>query len=220
MTISLTFLIDEVRLFMFKYACIKAGGIMVYQIKKNADRKYTWQDYLTWSDEERWEVIDGVAYDMSPSPTPRHQIIAGNIYRILGNNLHGKPCRPLIAPLDVYLDDFNFVQPDVMIVCDKEKIKDRIYGPPDLVIEVLSPSTSLKDKRIKKSLYERFCVKEYILVHPEEMFIERYSLIESKYREPDIFGPQEVLNLTSVEGIDISLWEVFEVSPPETEASK
>src|SRR3989339_550776 len=161
---------------------------MRYQIKKDADKKYTWQDYLTWPDEERWEVIDGVAYDMSPSPTPRHQIIAGNFYRILGNKLQGKPCRPLMPPLDVYLDDFNFVQPDVMIVCNKEKIKDRIYGPPDMVIEVLSPSTSLKDKRIKRSLYERFGVKEYILVHPEEMFIERYSLCSAKNGRCPYFG--------------------------------
>ena len=189
---------------------------MRYQIKKDADKKYTWQDYLTWPDEERWEVIDGVAYDMSPSPTERHQRIVLNLGSILRTKLGSNPCKVYVAPLDVYLDDFNFVQPDVMIVCNKEKIKDRIYGPPDMVIEVLSPSTSLKDKRIKKALYERFGVKEYILVHPEEMFIERYSLVEGKFREPDIFGPQEVLNLTSVEGIDISLWEVFEVSPPET----
>ena len=192
---------------------------MRYQIKKDAEKRYTWQDYLTWPDEERWEVIDGVAYDMSPSPTERHQRIVLNMGSILRTKLGSNPCKVYVAPLDVYLDDFNFVQPDVMIVCNKEKIKDRIYGPPDMVIEVLSPSTSLKDKRIKRSLYERFGVKEYILVHPEEMFIERYSLVEGKFREPDIFGPQEVLNLISVEGIDISLWEVFEVSPPETEAS-
>ena len=190
---------------------------MRYQIKKDAEKRYTWQDYLTWPDEERWEVIDGVAYDMSPSPTERHQRIVLNMGSILRTKLGSNPCKVYVAPLDVYLDDFNFVQPDVMIVCNKEKIKDRIYGPPDMVIEVLSPSTSLKDKRIKRSLYERFGVKEYILVHPEEMFIERYSLVEGKFREPDIFGPQEVLNLTSVEGIDISLWEVFETAPPEAE---
>ena len=190
---------------------------MRYQIKKDADKKYTWRDYLTWPDEERWEVIDGVAYDMSPSPTERHQRIVLNMGSILRTKLGSNPCKVYVAPLDVYLDDFNFVQPDVMIVCNKEKIKDRIYGPPDMVIEVLSPSTSLKDKRIKKALYERFGVKEYILVHPEEMFIERYSLADGKFREPDIFGPQEVLNLTSVEGMDISLWEVFETAPPEAE---
>ena len=190
---------------------------MRYQIKKDAEKKYTWQDYLTWPDEERWEVIDGVAYDMSPSPTERHQRIVLNMGSILRTKLGSNPCKVYVAPLDVYLDDFNFVQPDVMIVCNKEKIKDRIYGPPDMVIEVLSPSTSLKDKRIKKALYERFGVKEYILVHPEEMFIERYSLADGKFREPDIFGPQEVLNLTSVEGMDISLWEVFETAPPEAE---
>jgi len=186
---------------------------MGQQIKKDAEKKYSWQDYLAWPDEERWEVIDGVAYDMSPSPTERHQRIVLNLGSILRTKLAGNPCKVYVAPLDVYLDDFNFVQPDVFVVCDSNKIKDKIYGPPDLIVEVISPHTSLKDKRTKKHLYEKFGVKEYILFHPEEMFIERYSMIDGKFREPDIFGPQEVLNLTAVEGINISLWEVFEVSP-------
>lgn len=188
---------------------------MGYPLKKKSEKKYTWNDYLTWPDEERWEVIDGVAYDMSPSPTPRHQIITGNFYRILGNKLEGKQCRPFIAPLDIYLDDYNFVQPDVLVICDEKKIKDRIYGAPDLVIEVLSQPTSLKDKREKRALYERFGVKEYVIVYPEDMFIERYSLHKGRFKEPDIFGSNEVLNLSSLEGIEIRLWEVFEVEPPQ-----
>lgn len=188
---------------------------MGFQLKKRTERRYSWQDYLTWPEEERWEVIDGVAYNMTPSPTSRHQIVAGNVHRILGNKLQGKSCRPFIAPLDVYLDDFNFVQPDVFVVCDENKIKEKIYGAPDLIIEVLSPATSLKDKREKKILYEKFGVKEYIIVYPDEMFIERYGLAESKFKEPDILGPEEVLNLSSLEGVEIALWEVFEVAPPE-----
>jgi len=203
---------------------------MGYPLKKKADRKYTWNDYLTWPDEERWEVINGVAYDMSPSPTPRHQIITGNFFSILKDKLKGKRCRPLIAPLDVYFDDYNFVQPDVLVICDEKKIKDRIYGAPDLVIEVLSPSTSLKDMREKRALYEKFGVKEYIIVSPENMFIERYSLLTpplppgemievkgdvKKFKEPDILGSNEVITLSSLEGIEIQLWEVFEVEPPD-----
>jgi Uma2 family endonuclease len=188
---------------------------MGHLLKKKDNRRYTWSDYLTWSDEERWEVIDGVAYDMSPSPVTKHQIITGNFYRILGNKLQGKKCRPFIAPLDVYFDDYNFVQPDVFVVCDEKKIKNRIYGAPDLVIEVLSPSTSLKDMREKKSLYEKFGVKEYVIVSPEDMFIERYCLSEGKFKEPDILGINDVITLTSLEGIEIKLWEIFEVEPPD-----
>lgn len=184
---------------------------------KKGEKKHTWADYLTWPDEERWEVIDGIAYNMTPSPTAKHQQVAGNLYGILRDKLRGKPCRPFIAPLDVYLDDYNFIQPDVMVVCDGKKIRDRIYGAPDLIIEVLSPTTSLKDKREKKSLYERFGVKEYVIVHPVEMFIERYRLVKGKYKESGILGAEEVLKLSSLEGVEIPMWEVFEVEPPKPE---
>ena len=185
------------------------------QLQKS-NRKYTWQDYLNWPDDERWEVINGAPYNMTPSPSFRHQKIAGNFHGILRNKLQGKSCIPLIAPLDVYFDDYNFVQPDVMVVCDEKKIRDKIYGAPDLVIEVLSPATSTKDKREKKALYERYGVKEYIIVYPDELFIERYCLSGEKFKEPDIFGARDVLSLTSIEGIDVPLWEVFDVTPPES----
>lgn len=182
--------------------------------RKRADRKYTWQDYLTWPDEERWEVIDGEAYDMTPSPSPRHQIIAGNFYAVLREKLKGKRCQPFIAPLDVYFDDYNFVQPDVLVVCDRSKIRDRVYGAPDLVVEVLSPATGLKDKREKKALYERFGVKEYIVIHPDEMLVERYWLEGERFQGSDVFGATERLGLKALEGIEVSLWEIFETEPP------
>lgn len=183
--------------------------------RKKTERRYTWQDYLTWPDEERWEVINGEAYDMTLSPTERHQRIVINFGSILRTKLSSSPCQVYVAPLDVYLDDLNFVQPDVFVVCDKAKIRDRIYGVPDIVIEVISPATSLKDKREKKTLHERFRVREYIIVHPDEMFIERYSLADDRFKEPDIIGAEEVLNLSFMEGIDIPLWEVFDIAPPE-----
>ncbi|MBI4745712.1 MAG: Uma2 family endonuclease [Deltaproteobacteria bacterium] len=178
--------------------------------------KYTWQDYLDWSDDERWEVIEGVAYNMTPSPSFTHQKIAGNVYGILRDKLRGKPCTPAIAPLDVYLDDINFVQPDVMVVCDKNKLKEKIYGAPDVIIEVLSPHTSLKDKREKKALYERNGVKEYVIVDPLEQYVERFLPgPDGSYSKGDVFGPKEVLPLKSLDGLEISLWEVFEVEGPE-----
>lgn len=189
---------------------------MGYALKKNeGDCKFTWNDYLSWPDSERWEVIDGVAYNMTPSPTVRHQVLAGNLHNILKNGLKGKKCRAFIAPLDVYLDDTNFVQPDVLVVCDESKIKDKIHGAPDLIIEVLSPSTSLKDKREKKTLYEKFGVKEYIIVDPLEQYVERFHLgANGSFSVGDVFGPKEVLPLKSLEGLEIALWEVFEVEGP------
>jgi len=188
---------------------------MGHPSKKQAGVKYTWQDYLTWPDDERWEVIDGHAYAMTPSPTPRHQDIVGNFYVALKERLKGKTCQVFIAPLDVRFDEYNFVQPDVLVVCDPAKIKDRVYGAPDLVIEVLSPSTGLKDKREKKALYERFGVREYILVHPEELLIERYWLDGGKFLGPDLLGAGERLLVRVLEDLEIALWDVFEVAPPE-----
>lgn len=183
-------------------------------LRTKGEKKYTWQEYLTWPDDERWEVIDGAAYDMTPSPSFQHQKVAGAFHAILREKLKGTRCVAAIAPLDVYLDDFNFVQPDVLVVCDEKKIRDRIFGAPDLVVEVLSPSTSLKDRREKKNLYEKFGVREYVIVHPEEMLVERFFLGEGGFGGPDVFGSQEVLPLLFLEGMEVRLWEVFEVQPP------
>lgn len=174
------------------------------------NNKYTFQDYLTWPDEERWEIIDGDAFNMTPAPGSKHQLIAGSFYRILGNQLVGKSCTAFIAPTDVVLSDYNVVQPDVFVVCDKKKITDaNIQGAPDLVIEVLSPSTSLKDKREKKTLYEKFGVKEYIIIAPLEKYAERTLLEDGRYARPEIFGPRDTLVLRSLEDVEIKLVEVF-----------
>lgn len=186
-------------------------------LKKKSAKVYTWQDYLTWPDDERWEVIDGKAYDMSPSPTSMHQKIVLNFASILKSKLSDGKCKVFIAPLDLYLDDYNFVQPDVMVVCDEKKIKDRIYGAPDLIIEVLSPSTSIRDKREKKALYEKFKVREYIVIDPEGMVVEKNCLISGRYKGPFILSSTEVLRLASLEKLEVPLWEVFEVAAPEQE---
>lgn len=183
---------------------------MGYPAKKELNKKYSWQDYLKWPDAERWEVINGKVYDMSQSPTLKHQDIAGNFFALLKSALKGHSCRVFIAPLDVYFDDTNFVQPDVIVVCDKTKIKDKIHGAPDLIIEILSPATAIKDKKEKKNLYESFGVREYVLADPEEMFVERYFLKDSKYIEAEVFGPQETMPILSLQNVEIALQYVFE----------
>ncbi|MFN3396766.1 MAG: Uma2 family endonuclease [Thermodesulfovibrionales bacterium] len=193
---------------------------MGYPLKKDGVERFTWQDYLTWPEEERWEVIGGKAYNMSPSPTERHQRILVNLTVQLNEKLRGTPCRVYAAPLDVYFDDYNFVQPDVFVVCDKNKIKDKIYGAPDLIIEVLSFFTAVKDRKIKKELYEKFGVREYILVHPEENYIEIFLLTAGGYSEPDIIGADEVFKSGIFENLEIPLWEVFEVAKPEIQINE
>jgi Uma2 family endonuclease len=187
---------------------------------KRIDKKYTYADYLTWPDEERWEIIDGEAYDMTPAPTTGHQKIAGRIYAGFEVALAGKPCVPFISPTDVVLDATNIVQPDVFVVCDKTKITDaNIQGAPDLVVEVLSPSTTVKDKREKKALYERFGVREYILVHPRDEIVDRYRLVDGRYLSEDVFNWDETLTLTALPELMFNLWEIFgkELPPEEGE---
>ncbi len=179
-------------------------------VAQKTDRKYNYEDYLKWPETERWELIEGVAYDMTPSPSFRHQAVAGALYRLLGNKLADKSCIPVIAPTDVVLSEHDVVQPDVFIVCDKKKITEaNVQGAPDLIIEVLSPSTALKDRKEKKALYEKYGVKEYILADPIEGYVERYALESGRYGTPEIFGPQDLLRLHSIEGIEIPLGEAF-----------
>ncbi len=118
------------------------------------DTLFTWADYRTWPDDERWELITGVAYAMSPTPSTRHQIVTVNLLSRLTQYLSGKPCRPFVAPTDVKLSDWDVVQPDILVVCDPARITPtHIEGAPDVVVEVLSPTTSAKDLRQKKALY-------------------------------------------------------------------
>ncbi len=135
------------------------------QPAKNDSRGFSYADYLSWTDEkERWELIDGQAFDMSLSPSRVHQDILRNLSIKLGNFLKGKECKMYFAPFDVRLPDFQddtdeltytVVQPDISVICDLKKPDEKgCVGAPDLIIEILSPSTVGKDVKIKLSLYE------------------------------------------------------------------
>lgn len=173
---------------------------MALSIKK-ADMRYTYDDYLTWDDNERWELIDGIAYNMSPAPSRRHQEISQNLSRKIGNYLEGKPCKVYAAPFDVRLpleqheqpgSSSNVVQPDIVVVCDSSKLDDRgCLGAPDLVIEILSPSTAKIDMVLKLNLYEKAGVKEYWLVHPTD-----HTVTVFKLGDDGIFGRYEVYDQT------------------------
>jgi len=164
-------------------------------LAQKTKKGFTYADYLTWPDDERWELINGDAYNMKPAPTTRHQNIVYNVSFILKSKLLNKSCRPFVAPTDVVLSEYDVVQPDVFVVCDEKKITEaNIQGAPDLTVEVLSPATALKDKREKKNLYEKYGVKEYIIVDPAAQYVERFLLEEGGlYGKGRIFGPKEVL---------------------------
>jgi Uma2 family endonuclease len=174
--------------------------------------RYTYRDYCQWDDGERWELIDGIAYNMSPAPNFRHQGILMNLSRIVSTLLKGKPCITRFAPTDVVFSDCDVVQPDLFIVCDRKKITEKnVQGAPDVVFEIISPSTSKKDRWEKKALYEKYGVKEYIVVFPDGEYVERYLLLEDgHFDKGEVLEKKETLLLKAVPGLEIPLPEVFE----------
>jgi len=153
-------------------------------------------DYLTWPDDVRYELIDGDAYLMAPAPDLAHQDVTGEIFRQTANALLGRPYRALIAPVDVRLpkqDEADeridtVVQPDVLVVCDPNKLDRRgVRGAPDWVVEVLSPSTAGHDQIRKRQLYERHGVREYWLIHPVDRILTVYRLIDGEYGKPELY---------------------------------
>ena len=148
-----------------------------FQGKKQGE--YTLEDYYALPDERRVELIDGVIYDMS-APTSIHQILCAEISYLLTSYIHSKKgdCISLVSPVDVQLDcdDKTMIQPDVIVVCDRSKIIKRcIYGAPDFVIEILSPSTKRKDMFIKLSKYKNAGVREYWLIDPDKKQVVVYD---------------------------------------------
>ena len=156
----------------------------VYGVTKEQG-EFTVEDYLQFPEEERVELIDGVIYDMA-APTDKHQIIGDEIqtrFREYIRKNRGK-CITVTSPLDVQLDCDNktMVQPDVVIVCDRNKFKKgRVFGAPNLVVEVLSESTKRKDIFIKGNKYFNAGVKEYWLVDPIKKRIHVYMFEEDEF---------------------------------------
>ncbi len=171
----------------------------------------TYQEYLSRPEDERWEIIDGVAYNMVPAPNTRHQTILVNLTLVVGNALRNSMCRLFVAPTDVVLSEENVVEPDVFVVCDPTKMTERcIRGAPDVVFEIISPSSTKKDRLVKRRLYERFGVKEYVLVDPDGPCVERFLLDESgRYGVSEIFDSSQTLTLKSLNGVYIPLAEIF-----------
>lgn len=140
---------------------------------------YTLEDYLALPEEQRVELIDGVFYDMA-APTTVHQAFGGFIHKkLLDYVLENQgPCMPFMSPVDVQLDedDKTVVQPDVLVVCDRSKFQNgRVFGAPDFLIEVLSPSTRAKDMRLKMYKYGDAGVREYWIVDPKNKKVIVYD---------------------------------------------
>jgi Uma2 family endonuclease len=180
-------------------------------LAKKSDHKFTYAEVLTWPDAERWELIDGGAYDMTPAPTTRHQRVVGRFFRMIDTALQNHPCQAFVSPIDVVLSEHDVVQPDIVVVCDPRKVtEENIQGAPDVVIEVLSPSTALKDKREKLRLWEKHAVPEYVEADPLTSTVETYEPgADGSYRRAQVLGPEDRLVLSALDRLVISLRDVF-----------
>ncbi|MFH0924886.1 MAG: Uma2 family endonuclease [bacterium] len=191
---------------------------MAYPLKKE-EKRYTYKDYLTWPDEERWELIEGVAYDMSPAPSRLHQGILMELSRQFANYLLDKSCRVYIAPFDVRLpegnerdeDITNIVQPDLVVICDKDKLDDKgCKGAPTLVIEIVSPHTASKDMKKKFFLYERVGIREYWIIHPIDKTVMVFKLREDgEYGRPTMHSEKDKVEVDILGALIIDLDIVF-----------
>ncbi|MDQ1352559.1 MAG: hypothetical protein QG657_2865 [Acidobacteriota bacterium] len=191
---------------------------MGFALQKEAE-KFTYGHYLSWDDGERWELIDGEAYNMTPAPNTGHQLISMELAVQFKTQLKEKSCQVISAPFDVRLplgkereeDIENVVQPDIVIVCDAKKLdKKGCLGAPDMIIEILSPFTARKDRKEKFFLYERVGVKEYWLVMPEEKLVEVFRLGPGgKYGRPEIYCETDNVQVEVLNEVVIDLNAVF-----------
>ena len=184
-------------------------------LKRDAHH-YTYADYLRWSSSSGEELIDGAAYVREPpAPSPSHQEIVVGLCHQVNAALKDKPYRVYVAPFDVRLPKFaeqddqvdTVVQPDVLIVCDLQKIDARgMRGAPDWVGEVLSPYTASHDQVVKLPAYERAGVREVWLVHPIDRTLAIYRLDAGRYGRASIFELAGKTQIAAVPGVTID-WD-------------
>lgn len=182
-------------------------------------RKYTYKDYLSWPEDERWELWSGEPVAMVPAPGTAHQIVVGELLRQVANFLTDRDCQVFVAPFDVRLPDgeepdeevTTVVQPDIAVICDPAKIDARgARGAPDLIIEVISPATAVRDQIHKVVLYEKHGVKEYWLIHPtDRVVIIRRLGPDGRYSPPAFYEASGRLPVEVLPGLDLDLDAAF-----------
>jgi len=182
--------------------------------------RFTYRQYRTWPDSERWELIEGHAWAMSPAPMTGHQKLSGRLFARIFNFLEGHPCEVFEAPFDVLLPVIadeaedavdTVVQPDISVFCDRSKITKRgARGAPDWAIEILSPRTAKKDFETKYRLYERHGVREYWIVDPGNETIHVWMLEpEGRFGEEKLYEDGEAAPSAVLEGLVIDTEELF-----------
>ena len=181
--------------------------------------QYTFADVLSWDESEHIEIINGEAFAMA-APSRMHQKISMELSRQLANYLEGKKCEVYPAPFSVRLfeqdgdapeDVDTLVEPDISVICDRNKLDQYgCKGAPDMVIEVLSPSSHRHDQLVKLNLYQRAGVREYWIVDPENRIVRVMLLSDAGFLQPhEIYQQGDIARVTVLEGCFIELGKVF-----------
>jgi len=161
---------------------------------------YSWKEYQVW--EGAWEIIDGIAYAMSPAPSIRHQHISNNIAWLLKQQLRKCDSCQALLPVDWKIDDDTVVQPDNLVVCGDVN-GNFLTRAPLLIVEILSKSTAQKDKTTKFKLYEKEAVKYYLIVDPETGVVKVYDLYKGRYVKR-LDATDEIVNF-DIKGCDLNI---------------
>ena len=191
---------------------------MTTPMAQESRQRYTFADYLTWNGPVRFELAAGEAVLLA-SPAAGHQLVLAEILHQLMAFLEGKPCKAVPAPFDVRLferegdepeDIDTVVQPDISVVCDKSKIdKYGCKGAPDLIVEILSPSSRRHDRFTKFNLYQRAGVREYWIVDPDSKDAQAFVLENGYYSAKAYGAAGDRLPVHVLEGCEIDLSLVF-----------
>lgn len=171
---------------------------------------YTYEDYCNW--EGRWELIDGIPFAMSPAPTPRHQLIGGNLIYEFKSAIKKSGCKncKVYEFIDVKFSEDTILQPDVSIVC-KPIIKNFLDFPATLVVEILSPATAFKDRNSKFFLYEKMNIKYFLIIDIDKNSIEINTLINTKYQLTNYTGSEPFRFMLEDDCIvDVDLTNIWE----------
>lgn len=178
-----------------------------------SQQHYTVADYAAWNDNQRYELLHGRVSVMAPAPTSRHQAISRNLTLEITHFLQPKArCQIFYAPIDVYLNEDTVVQPDIIVVCDPQKIELKgCVGAPDLIVEILSPSTSKTDWKDKYQLYEQVGVREYWIVNPDDRLLHVFRLTDGKFQLTGTYTAEDSVHIGIFDDVVLDLKNVFAV---------
>lgn len=183
---------------------------MAYPAEKKT--RYTYEDYLQTPEDKRYELIGGELI-LVPAPKTKHQIVSAELhYLLMKYNEQNSVGKILAAPTDVYLDEENVLQPDILFVSNERQTiitEANIKGAPDLVVEIVSPSSAYYDLVKKKKIYAKFGVKEYWIVDPEEKTVEVHQLEGDSYRVTKSLSEDDELTSGTFPGLSINLKQMF-----------